>query len=437
MDIKKVMGKACTNCNKPAVMDLVFGEMVAVCSIPWCEHCVAPDTWNGDPYHHAEAYSYGESKECKTDKCFITGCTEKPVVVSYYESKNGEWKDSRPYCRNHYKGDHPHTVYAPNSQMIYRNSEWLDQKHPYQVEKEKVLSPLCPMCHSMKGTCEHNEDNTFGFNEPELPKGVCADAIQGNLYVKDNPSLRLTVAGDAPERPPVPDYVPLVDIEDTKALYSRQPHYEGGIDPITYGQDNFTPQEMNGFYKMNVVKYVSRCDRKNGLEDLKKAQDYLNLLIKSYEKRGIEQHDDRPQAVGKKSGRKSPLIKEHWATEEDTTHAKYKQHAQDLHAKGETFISREEGQQILDSVENYACGTFKQVDYSESLDGWSITVMLNDEREKVIKEAELCVSHLRQGRDVQIKRADVAKEVLQRIQGQSYYMSYDDGVTRIKLKEES
>lgn len=69
----------------------------------------------------------------------------------------------------------------------------------------------------------------------------------------------------------------------TKALYNRQPHYEGGIDPITYGKDNLSAKEMNGFYKMNVIKYVSRCDRKNGLEDLQKARDYLNLLIDSYE----------------------------------------------------------------------------------------------------------------------------------------------------------
>lgn len=68
-----------------------------------------------------------------------------------------------------------------------------------------------------------------------------------------------------------------------KELYNRQPHYEGGIDPITFGQDNLSSEEMNGFYKMNVIKYVARCDRKNGLEDLQKARDYLNLLIASYE----------------------------------------------------------------------------------------------------------------------------------------------------------
>lgn len=33
----------------------------------------------------------------------------------------------------------------------------------------------------------------------------------------------------------------------------------------------------------NVIKYLWRCEEKGGLEDIKKAQWYLNRLIKSYE----------------------------------------------------------------------------------------------------------------------------------------------------------
>lgn len=32
----------------------------------------------------------------------------------------------------------------------------------------------------------------------------------------------------------------------------------------------------------NVIKYLWRCEEKGGLEDLKKAQWYLNKLIESY-----------------------------------------------------------------------------------------------------------------------------------------------------------
>ena len=58
-------------------------------------------------------------------------------------------------------------------------------------------------------------------------------------------------------------------------------HYMEAIDVIeafTYG--------LYGIYATdtaNVIKYILRWPRKNGLEDLKKAQWYLNNLIKKVE----------------------------------------------------------------------------------------------------------------------------------------------------------
>ncbi|CAK8054134.1 DUF3310 domain-containing protein [Eupransor demetentiae] len=40
------------------------------------------------------------------------------------------------------------------------------------------------------------------------------------------------------------------------------------------------------FYEGNVVKYVTRHKKKNGVEDLKKAKVYLERLIKQYEQKG-------------------------------------------------------------------------------------------------------------------------------------------------------
>lgn len=40
---------------------------------------------------------------------------------------------------------------------------------------------------------------------------------------------------------------------------------------------------MQAFYWCNVVKYVLRFQHKNGVEDLKKAQYYINKLIESFE----------------------------------------------------------------------------------------------------------------------------------------------------------
>jgi hypothetical protein len=37
-----------------------------------------------------------------------------------------------------------------------------------------------------------------------------------------------------------------------------------------------------GFVEGNIIKYVLRFKDKNGIEDLKKAQHYINLLIDTY-----------------------------------------------------------------------------------------------------------------------------------------------------------
>ena len=58
----------------------------------------------------------------------------------------------------------------------------------------------------------------------------------------------------------------------------RPDHYPKQIDVITFCQTNSI-----GFSEGNVIKYVVRHDKKNGLEDLLKAQEYLRRLIEQYE----------------------------------------------------------------------------------------------------------------------------------------------------------
>lgn len=55
-------------------------------------------------------------------------------------------------------------------------------------------------------------------------------------------------------------------------------YHNGNIDVIKFSEENFTKDELKGFYRMNVLKYVTRFDKKNGLEDLNKAQFYLDKL---------------------------------------------------------------------------------------------------------------------------------------------------------------
>lgn len=57
-------------------------------------------------------------------------------------------------------------------------------------------------------------------------------------------------------------------------------HYRvGGIETLDFIEAKLSPEEFNGYCLGNVLKYVSRYKQKNGLEDLKKAQFYLNKVI--------------------------------------------------------------------------------------------------------------------------------------------------------------
>ena len=57
-------------------------------------------------------------------------------------------------------------------------------------------------------------------------------------------------------------------------------HYNTGkIEVINYIKDKLNYEEFTGYLTGNIIKYISRYKHKNGLEDLKKAQWYLNYLI--------------------------------------------------------------------------------------------------------------------------------------------------------------
>lgn len=46
------------------------------------------------------------------------------------------------------------------------------------------------------------------------------------------------------------------------------------------------------YYEGNVLKYLLRHRRKNGLEDLKKAKDYIDVLIDKYESTNNREQSD-------------------------------------------------------------------------------------------------------------------------------------------------
>ena len=59
-------------------------------------------------------------------------------------------------------------------------------------------------------------------------------------------------------------------------------HYaDKKIEVIDYIKDTLTNEQYEGYCRANVIKYISRYDKKNGIEDLQKAQVYLQWLIEA------------------------------------------------------------------------------------------------------------------------------------------------------------
>lgn len=65
----------------------------------------------------------------------------------------------------------------------------------------------------------------------------------------------------------------------------NKPNYyaDKQIEVIDYMRDTLTPEQYRGYCRGNIIKYISRYDKKNGIEDLKKCAVYLDWLIKAYE----------------------------------------------------------------------------------------------------------------------------------------------------------
>lgn len=57
-------------------------------------------------------------------------------------------------------------------------------------------------------------------------------------------------------------------------------HYgQGRIEAIEYIEDFMTKEEFIGYLRGNIAKYLHRWRYKNGMEDLEKAQWYLEALV--------------------------------------------------------------------------------------------------------------------------------------------------------------
>jgi|TARA_R110002012_G_scaffold135485_1_gene289296 hypothetical protein len=63
------------------------------------------------------------------------------------------------------------------------------------------------------------------------------------------------------------------------------PHYNSGnIECIDAIEESMTSEAFKGYLKGNIQKYMWRYESKKGLQDVLKAQWYLNRLVKTLEK---------------------------------------------------------------------------------------------------------------------------------------------------------
>lgn len=75
------------------------------------------------------------------------------------------------------------------------------------------------------------------------------------------------------------------DTEKEEDMVNSPSHYtHGKVECIEGIQESMTPEAFKGYCKGACLKYLWRYERKDKpLEDLKKAQWYLNLLINNIE----------------------------------------------------------------------------------------------------------------------------------------------------------
>lgn len=67
---------------------------------------------------------------------------------------------------------------------------------------------------------------------------------------------------------------------------NKPSHYQGrfGMESIDALRNFMTLEQLKGFYLGNALKYLLRHQKKNGIEDLKKARKNLDWLIEEVEK---------------------------------------------------------------------------------------------------------------------------------------------------------
>jgi hypothetical protein len=72
----------------------------------------------------------------------------------------------------------------------------------------------------------------------------------------------------------------LADAYKKKDVVNHPDHYtSGGIEVIDYMKAKMSEEQFEGYLLGNIIKYTSRYQQKNGVEDLLKAEWYIKKLV--------------------------------------------------------------------------------------------------------------------------------------------------------------
>ncbi|NOP79612.1 DUF3310 domain-containing protein [Bacillus paranthracis] len=77
----------------------------------------------------------------------------------------------------------------------------------------------------------------------------------------------------------VPVVIEKVEAEEQDNVNHPNHYSMGGIETYDYIKAKMSVEQLEGYLLGNILKYMSRYQFKNGLEDLKKSQWYLDELI--------------------------------------------------------------------------------------------------------------------------------------------------------------
>lgn len=121
----------------------------------------------------------------------------------------------------------------------------------------------------------------------ELDARVSTGAVSGMIYRlkhKEEPGKEHTENDAAtPTSAPAPTSISVSDptpVPESMRYQVGGDHYKDSpIQPWAAMEAWMGGEQFVGFLRGNVIKYVARCDKKGGVEDLKKARHYLTKLI--------------------------------------------------------------------------------------------------------------------------------------------------------------